>query len=206
MLGGILVGLKYGLDLILPSAVVHALLIAALVIMTGAHHIDGLIDTFDGTVFGKSRDEKLKIMGDNHVGAFGITAAILVILVKYVSLSSTVSTIPALLLMPILSRWVVVSTIFTFPYAKNTGMGTAFKQGARWYRLTIATIIALLAAFLLLGWWGILLLAVLWLIIFGFASYLRFHFGGLTGDSYGAIIETAEVSVLILIMIPFWRF
>ncbi len=206
LLGGILIGLKYGLDFILPPAVVSALLIAALAIMTGAHHIDGLIDTFDGTVFGKSRSEKLKIMSDNNAGAFGITAAILVILLKYILLSSTATITAALLLMPVLSRWVVVAVMFIFPQAKSTGMGTTFKQGARWYSLAMATVIALITAVLLLSWWGIVLSAVLCLIIFGIAGYFRHHFGGLTGDNYGAVIEIAEVSVLLLLTITIWRF
>jgi chromate transport protein ChrA len=115
LLGGILFGLNYGLAFILPLPVVYILLIIALVIMTGAHHIDGLIDTFDGIVIGKTRERRLEIMADSRVGAFGITAAILIILLKYISLLSVPVALPALLLMPVLSRWLVVTIIFTFP-------------------------------------------------------------------------------------------
>jgi cobalamin synthase len=44
----------------------------------------------------------------------------------------------------------------------------------------------------------------LWLVIFGIASYFRSRLGGLTGDSYGAINELAEVAVLLLIIV-IWR-
>jgi adenosylcobinamide-GDP ribazoletransferase len=113
-----------------------------------------------------------------------------------------VSTIlPALLLMPTLSRWTMVSIIFTFPYAKSSGMGLPFKQGATWQRLVVATIIALIVAVVLLKWWGLVLMAVLWLITFGIASYFRSRLGGLTGDNYGAINELSEVLVLLLIIL-----
>jgi adenosylcobinamide-GDP ribazoletransferase len=201
ILGAILLGLHYGLTLILPSSVVNALLIIALVILTGAHHLDGFIDTCDGVIAGKSKKGRLAIMSDTNVGAFGIVGAILLLLLKYVSLLSVSLILPALLLMPTLSRWTMVSIIFVFPYAKSSGMGLAFKQGATWQRLTIATVIALVIAVALLKWWGLVLMAALWLIAFGIASYFRSRLGGLTGDNYGAINELAEVLVLLLLIL-----
>ena len=206
ILGAILFGLYYGLSFILPALVINALIITTLVILTGAHHLDGLVDTCDGVIAGKSKEERLAIMSDAKVGAFGIVGAILLLLLKYVSLSSA-PILPALLLMPTLSRWTMVSVIFTFPYAKPSGMGLAFKQGANWQRLTIATVIALIIAvgslklWGLALWWGLALMAALWLIIFGIASYFRSRLGGLTGDNYGAINEIAEVLALLLIIL-----
>lgn len=203
LLGAILFGLNYSFSFILPSSVTSALLIIAMAIITGAHHLDGLMDTFDGMVSGKSRERRLEIMADNHIGTFGIIAAILLLLLKYASLSSLpdVMIMPGLLLMPTLSRWIMVSAICTFPYAKSSGMGLLFKQGATWKKLGIATGIALIASLLLLNWWGFILMAVLWLISFGIASYFNSQLGGLTGDIYGALNEIAEVLVLIIIII-----
>lgn len=203
ILGAILLGLNYGLSLILPAAVVNVLLIIAIVIITGAHHLDGLMDSFDGTVSGKSRERRLEIMSDSHVGTFGIIAAILLLLLKYAALSSVPFNIimPTLLLMPTLSRWIVVNTIFIFPCAKTSGMGLAFKNGATWQRLTIATIIALVASVLLMNWQGVVLMATLCLITFGIGTYFRARLGGLTGDVYGAINELSEALVLILVII-----
>ena len=203
ILGAILLGLNYGLALVLPRSVVNVLLVIALVILTGSHHLDGLIDSCDGIVAGKSKEERLRIMSDSQAGAFGIVGAFLLLLLKYVSLSS-VPIQPALLLMPTLSRWTMVGAIFAFPYAKSTGMGLAFKQGARWWRFIISTVMALVVAVIILGWGGLVITAVLWLITFGIASYFRSRLGGLTGDSYGAINELAEVLVLLLIMM-IWR-
>jgi adenosylcobinamide-GDP ribazoletransferase len=201
ILGAILLGLYYGLSLILPPAVVMALLIIALVILTGAHHLDGFIDTCDGVFTGKSKKERLAIMSDTRVGAFGIVGAVLLLLLKYASLFSVSTILPALLLMPTLSRWAMVSIIFTFPYAKSSGMGLPFKLGATWQRLAVATVIALIVAVVLLKWWGLALMAVLWLIAFGIASYFHSRLGGLTGDNYGAINELSEVLVLLLILL-----
>jgi adenosylcobinamide-GDP ribazoletransferase len=206
LLGAILFAINYGLSYILPQSITSVLLIIALVIMTGAHHLDGLMDSFDGAVSGKSREKRLGIMADSHVGAFGIIAAVLLLLLKYASLSSLSGAmlLPVLLLMPLLSRWMMVSAISVFPYARSSGLGLAFKQGATWQRLAVATAVSLVVTVLLMGWWGLALVAVLWLIVFGIASYFKSRLGGLTGDVYGAINEISEVLVLILSTI-IWR-
>jgi adenosylcobinamide-GDP ribazoletransferase len=205
LLGAILFGINYGLSYILPQSITSVLLIIVLVIMTGAHHLDGLMDSFDGAVSGKSREKRLGIMADSHVGAFGIVAVILLLLLKYASLSAlSGGQVAVLMLMPMLSRWMMVSAISMFPYARSSGLGLAFKQGATWQRLAVATAVSLVVTVLLMGWWGLALIAVLWLIVFGIASYFNSRLGGLTGDVYGALNEISEVLVLILSTI-IWR-
>lgn len=200
ILGAILLGLQYGLNFISPPLVTNALVITALVILTGAHHLDGLIDTCDGVFAGKTVKQRLSKMADTRVGTFGIAGAILVLLLKYASLSA-VPMLPALLLMPTLSRWGMVVAIFTFPYARASGMGLAFKQGATWQRLAIATAIALVASVALLAWKGLVLLVAVCACAFGAAVYFNYRLRGLTGDTYGAINELTEVSVLLLLII-----
>jgi adenosylcobinamide-GDP ribazoletransferase len=201
ILGTMLFGLQFSLSLILPSAVTPVILIGTLAILTGAQSLDGLVDTCDGVFVGKSKKERLVIMSDTKIGAFGIVGVILLLMLKYTSLASISMILPALLLMPTLSRWIMVSMIFMFPYAKNSGMGLPFKLGATWQRLAVATAIALVAAVVLLRWRGLAMMAILWLIAFGVSSYFRSRLGGLTGDNYGAINEISEVLVLLLIIL-----
>ena len=54
----ILVGLNWLLNLILPSVVVNALLLVSLAIITGVIHLDGFIDTCDGTAGHKTAEDR----------------------------------------------------------------------------------------------------------------------------------------------------
>lgn len=201
VIGGILFGIDCGMSLILPSMVVNALLIVVLIILTGALHLDGFIDTCDG-IAGDSPQRRLEIMSDSQVGAFGIVGACSLLLVKYATLLSLPDTLrmAALLLMPTLGRWAMVYAIFAFPYArKASGLGYAFKQQATWQRLTMATLVALVAVAVLTRWQGMVLIGGVWLIILGIGCLLRSRLGGLTGDTYGAVNELTEVLVLILL-------
>ncbi len=202
-LGAVLFGLDLLLRLFLPSLLINALLVIALVILTGALHMDGFIDTCDGFVIRSSVSDRLKVMSDSRVGGFGVVGGCCLIIAKFAALVTLPQELraSALMLMPVLSRWGIVYAIYAFPTAKNEGMGWAIKQGTNWKVMAIATLFALIIALVLLNWWGAALLVTLCLILLGGSKYLCSRFGGLTGDSYGAISEFAEVIVLILVFI-----
>jgi len=201
IIGLILVGLNWLLALVLPSALVDMLLLVALVAISGAFHLDGFADTCDGMVGHKTAEERWRVMSDSRVGSFGIIGVACLLLVKYVSLNNVPESwlIPTLVLMPLVSRWAMVYAVFAYPYAKPSGLGKAFKQGASWQRFTIATIITLAVAVVLAQLTGFILMVAVWVIIVAMAACLKGRLGGLTGDTYGAINEVAEVCLLILV-------
>jgi len=200
-IGAILFGLDQLFALFLPMALGSALLIVALVLLTGAHHLDGFIDTCDGMAAGRSAEERLAIMRDSRAGGFGVVGAFCLLLVKYISLLFLPGAyrMAALLLMPVLGRWAMVYAIFGYPSAREEGMGRTFKEQVNWRRLIIATLIALAVSAALMKLWGLAVMAAIWLIIVIMAAYIRRRLGGLTGDTYGAINEVMEVCVLILV-------
>ncbi len=201
IIGLILIGLNWLLALLLPSAVVNVLLIVALVVISGAHHLDGFIDTCDGIAGSKTVEERWQVMGDSRVGGFGIIGACCLLLVKYISLNSIPETLlmSTLLLMPMLSRAGMVYALFAYPYAKPSGLGKTFKQGTNWQALTIATLITLAITAIVARLAGLVIMVGTWVIIIVMAAYLKRKFSGLTGDTYGAINEVSEVCVLILV-------
>jgi len=202
-LAGLVIGLLLAVLYILfraalPPAVTGVLLVAALAVITGAHHIDGVMDTCDALVAGKTRAGRLEIMADTRVGAFGITGACLLLLTKYVCLSAALG-LSALLTFPLLSRWAITGLILIFPPAKESGSFYSLKGGAAWSGFIGATVIALAAAILFNGLIiGPLLMTGLFGLLYCVGLLFRRLFGGLTGDCCGALIEAGEVVTLIL--------
>ena len=201
IIGLVLVGLDWLFGLILPSAVVNALLIVSLVVITGVLHLDGFVDTCDGIAGHKTAEDRWRVMHDSRVGGFGIVGIVLLLLVKYVSLNSIPLPLmmTTLVLMPVISRWATVYAIFAYPYAKPSGLGKAFKQGTNWPRFTMATLIVLVVVVGLAQLVGLAIMFLIWVMAVAVAAYLKSKFSGLTGDTYGAINEVAEVGVLILV-------
>ena len=201
VIGLILAAINWLLGLLLPPAVVNVLLIVSLIVLTGALHLDGVADTCDGIGGHKSAEARWQAMQDSRAGGFGIVGVSGLLLVKYVSLNSVPETLvmATLLLMPVLSRWTMVFALFSYPYAKPSGLGKAFKQEANWQKLLPATVVALAVATILFRLAGLAIMAGVWVIVAALAAYLKRRFSGLTGDTYGAINEVAEVGVLILV-------
>jgi len=201
IIGLILVGLNWLLGLFLPSALVTVLLVVSLVVISGALHLDGFVDTCDGIGGHKTVEERWRVMQDSRAGGFGIIGVCCLLLVKYVSMSGVPDSwlMQTLVLMPVVSRWAMVYAVFAYSYAKPSGLGKVFKQGASWQRFVIATFITLAVAVILAQLTGFVIMLAIWVIVIAMAAYLKGKFGGLTGDTYGAINEVAEVCVLILV-------
>src|SRR5438067_6590846 len=93
-----------------PQLVLAALLVAALVILTGGLHLDGLMDSCDGLFGGRTRERKLEIMRDSRVGSFGVLGGVCILLLKFAffaSLETHVLYVALLCVLPV-SRWTVV--------------------------------------------------------------------------------------------------
>lgn len=203
IIGLVLAALNWLLLFILPPSIVNALLIVALVIITGAMHLDGLADTCDGIGGHKTVEERWKVMQDSRSGAFGVVGIVLLLLVKYVTLNNIppVFMMAVLIFMPVVSRWAMVYAIYAYRYARPSGLGTAYKQSTRWLQFTAATIITFVLAVALFPFFsvmGFILIFGVWIVTTLLALYLKHKFAGLTGDTYGAINEVAEVTALLL--------
>lgn len=201
IIGLILAGLYWLLRLVLPSAVVSGLLLVCLVVLTGGLHLDGFVDTCDGIAGHKTPEARWQVMHDSRAGAFGIVGVCCLLIVKYVSLNSVPDSLMmmTLVLMPVVSRWAMVYAVFAYPYARPSGLGKVFKQAASQRRLAIATLVALAVAIPWFRLAGLVIMLGVWVIVVAMAAYLKRKFSGLTGDTYGAINEVAEVGVLILV-------
>lgn len=206
LLGGGLAALDWLLGLIFPLSLASALTIAAWVAVTGALHLDGLVDTCDGLAPGRTREERLAIMRDSHSGGFGVAGGVCLLLAKYGALLGLVGPprFWSLLLAPTLGRWALVHAILAYPYAHSQGKGSAFKAEASLGRFLLATFWAALPSLALLRLGGLALLVGNALVGGATARFLASHFGGLTGDSYGAINEVVEVTSLALLPLVLW--
>jgi adenosylcobinamide-GDP ribazoletransferase len=201
IIGAILGGLHYLLDLFLPAALVNGLLLAVLVVLSGGLHLDGLADTVDGLAGHRTPERRLEIMHDSRIGAIGAVGLFLFLIIEYIALISIPDRYLAFtfLLAPTVSRWSMVYAIFSYPYARPEGLGKAFKQGVRWQEFLIATFVAVVLAVILFQIAGLVIVAITLLIVTLAALYFKRQLRGLTGDTYGAINEIALIAVLLVI-------
>jgi adenosylcobinamide-GDP ribazoletransferase len=178
-------------------------------LVTSGLHLDGLSDTFDAMMSWRPRERKLEIMKDSRVGAMGALALIAVILLKVTFVAAAGDDWSrAVLLATTLGRWADLYGIFFFPAAREGGLGRNFRNFTRRGDFAFATaqmiiIVAGVSGFGMApeAWPSALLRGAVACGLVLLAAHVIFArwtkaLGGLTGDTYGAMCEIAEVVAL----------
>lgn len=218
-----LAGLVVGLAAAAAGAVLLLLgaspLLAAVVsvtvpaVLTRGLHLDGLADVADGLGSGKPADDALRVMKQSDIGPFGVVSLVLVLLGQVAvvaglygsggwaagALAVTVSAVTARTALTLAARSGV-------PAARPEGLGAAVAGTvpARTAYATAAVVVLLSAgAGALLGAWQAVPYAAA--VVLGTAAgegtlhRCRRRFGGLTGDVFGAVAETAATASLVVL-------
>jgi len=201
---GLILGLGFwgallGLQNIFPPAAAAALLLALTVLATRGLHLDGLADTVDGLGGGKTPQERLVIMKDSRLGAFGAVSLFLALLLKFAFFLAWAErgAAPGFILFPVLSRWGMVLLAYLSPYARpEGGLGQAMTAGVSGRVLLGATLSTLVLALLTTRVLGLFLLAAAAAAVWLLSLYFQKKLGGVTGDVLGAANEVLEILML----------
>ena len=183
-----------------PPLLSAAILTVLLVALTRALHLDGFMDCCDALLGGFSRERRLEILRDSHVGAFAVAGVVSLLLIKVAALTALppVGRVWILLVVPCLSRWGMLLALEVFPYARPQGIGIPFQpQGGRW-QLLGGLAVAVIVTIALTGLGGLALLGTATAVALGVGAWASRLLGGVTGDVYGAVNEVAEASALAL--------
>jgi adenosylcobinamide-GDP ribazoletransferase len=186
--------------------VAAALALVADAALTGLLHLDGLADSGDGLLPPVGRAKRLEILRDPRSGAFGVVVVVLVLLLRWTALASSVpdaAAIAALASVWCTARVAMAVTAVTVPYARDQGLASAFRgPGASVVPvLAVGVPVALATAVIGHDPWltGVLAVAATAIGAAAVVTFARARLGGFTGDVLGAagvIGETLGLLVL----------
>ncbi|NEA58623.1 adenosylcobinamide-GDP ribazoletransferase [Streptomyces sp. SID13666] len=193
----------------LLAAVATAAVPAAL---TRGLHLDGLADTADGLGSAKPAEDALRIMKQSDIGPFGVLTLLFVLLAQVACLAALYADSWSHGAAAAAVSAVVARTAMTLacrdgvPPARPDGLGAAVAGAVplRIAALTAAgTLVVAAAAGALFGLSPALHFALAALLALITAELLLRHcrtrFGGITGDVFGALAETAATAVLVVL-------
>jgi len=212
---GAFIGLLAGLfgwvtSYFLPSLVVGALVLGFLLLITGLHHTDGLLDFGDGVMAHGSPERKIEIMHDQLTGAGGLSLGIMTFLITAFSIAELDNgvIIQGLVVVEVAAKLSMVVGAWA-GRAVHEGMNSPFLEAMHGTKGTTRLIVALAIsfgiAFPLLHLAGAItvLAAILTSLILVGVSHR--HFKGVTGDVLGATNElTRMISLITLLAIIRW--
>lgn len=185
------------LRLLFPGTMVaSAIVVIAMIAISGGLHLDGVADSADAFMSSRPRTQMLEIMKDSRIGAMGALTIAALLLLKFSALTSIPAPwrAPALVLMPLAGRTALVIQTNLLPYARpNGGLATLMQRNSRPWQGVVAVLFITTVASVLLGWCGlwIALAAVTTTLLF--SRYCKAKIGGLTGDTLGAVCELVEI-------------
>ena len=173
-----------------------AVAVVASVVFSGAIHLDGFLDCCDALLMTASPSRRLEVLRDPRHGTYALVGMTLLAIVWLAALAGiTPSQYPAALLFAaVTARASIVSLAGQYPHARNGARFDACRgYGALWF------VVLLVAAFTFTRTWQSLVLVIA---AFLFAQLLALFAsrrlgGGLTGDTYGAIVTVTDVALLI---------
>lgn len=184
--------------------------VAVPAVLTRGLHLDGLADTADGLGSGKPADGALRIMKQSDIGPFGVITLLFVLLAQVAALAELYGAGWPQGAVAAATAGVAARCALTLaardgvPAARPEGLGAAVAgsvpEGPALGAAAVSVVVCALggAAF---GAYGAVHHALAVLAALGAAELLLRHcrrrFGGITGDVFGALAETATTTALI---------
>lgn len=182
----------------LDRSILAGFTLALWVIITGALHLDGLADSADAWLGGLSPEKALLIMKDPRSGPAGVTAIVLILLLKFACLQSVISDAPiALIIIPALARCFVPILFFQTKYVRQKGLGQHFSEGLSSTAIQWQFVALTVLSILLIGFSILATLTLLTLIYFALRKIMIKRLGGTTGDTAGGMIEILELGAML---------
>jgi adenosylcobinamide-GDP ribazoletransferase len=186
---------------IADRTIAAAISIALLLLITGAHHFDGLLDLGDGLMAHGDREKRVRALTDRNVGAGGIAAGIAVTLLLFAGLQSAPSIVFALVIGEVCAK---------FSMAFLTTYGKPFRQGIHsnlhqysqvWFPaisfvLCIPLILIPLAPIKIMG--AFLAMILCPMVLLAVSERL---FGGVNGDVAGASNEITRACAILAVVL-----
>ncbi|MGI8984370.1 MAG: adenosylcobinamide-GDP ribazoletransferase [Acidimicrobiales bacterium] len=196
LLGLALGGIWWLADRVWAAPVAAAVVVAADLALTGMLHFDGLVDSADGLLAPMDRARRLKVMADPAAGAFGVGAAVVVVLLRWASLAALT---PAPLLLAALwcsSRLAMALVARSVPYAHPGGLAGAFLSAGR-RRVPVGGVVLVVGLALLGRGDAVVGVIVLAAAAAGVVALAVRRLGGFTGDVLGAAGIVGETAGLL---------
>jgi adenosylcobinamide-GDP ribazoletransferase len=196
-LGG---GIRVGLQPLLGPAAATVAAVAAVVIVTGALHQDGLADSADGLGVRGDRERRLAVMRDSAIGVFGALALLgwgLLFVTTLAAIDAT-QALRALIAAAALARAAALVHGAATPPARPEGLGAGFAVGRP--ALAFGCLVAAIAAIVAAGpWRGLGAIATALAVALLSIAWAQRAVGGRTGDTLGATIALTELAVCLVL-------
>ncbi|MEI8330580.1 MAG: adenosylcobinamide-GDP ribazoletransferase [Methanomicrobiales archaeon] len=186
---------------IADHSIAAAVAIALIMLISGAHHFDGLLDLGDGLMAHGDCEERIRALTDRFIGAGGVAAGVVITLLLFAGLQTSTSLVFAIIIGEVCAKFsMTVLTAYGKPFRQ--GIHSYLHQFSQPYFPFIAAFLCMpillipLAPFKLVG--AVVAALLCPTIMLGVSNRL---FGGVNGDVVGATSEITRACAVLALVI-----
>ncbi|MDO9323371.1 MAG: adenosylcobinamide-GDP ribazoletransferase [Methanoregula sp.] len=186
---------------IADHTIAAAVAIALIMLISGAHHFDGLLDLGDGLMAHGDREKRIRALTDRYIGAGGVAAGIVITLLLFAGLQGSTSLVFAIIIGEVCAKFsMTILTAYGTPFRQ--GIHSYLHQFSHPYFPLLAAILCVPILFIPIApikLMGAIITALLCPTIMLFVSNRLF--GGVNGDVVGATNEITRACAILALVI-----
>lgn len=206
--GGVFVALCHVGAWFVSSFVLAVLLALAPIILTGGLHLDGYCDYLDAHSSHQSKEKKLEILSDPHIGAFAVMGLVCYLLLSVAilyELDKSPIYYPFFVGIFFISRCLSALSVVSLPKAKTQGLVATFSKDAHHRHIQGGLGLTLLCTLLFFLFYhavvAIPLCLVGTVVFFRWKRQMLLEFQGITGDLTGYLVQKLELYLFLTLML-----
>lgn len=194
----------------ISSLLMAILLVVGMIVFTGGLHLDGFIDMCDAFFSYGDKEKRLQVLDDPRTGAFGVLGVVSILMLKFGFIYEALEqgrfeVLVFIAAIPYIARVGMLVYFVTMNTSKKTGLAAYFKGQVMAKQLIVMNVVVLAllsAGAVYVGLYSFfILVAVMLGIIALYRSWSYRNFGGMSGDLLGALGESLEVVLWLVVLL-----
>ncbi len=204
VIGSVVGAVGFATNFFLPDLISGFLVLVSIQLLTGFHHLDGLLDLSDAAMARGDAKRRLEVMHDLYTGAAAIASGVIVLALTGLAFGSFsgLDILKAAVVAEVVAKESMVLTAYLGKKPAYEGMGYYVVESMEKKHLEVVASLLLCAVvgFVLVGVCFVWVLAAMAVAVVVLGSYANKTLGCVTGDVMGATNEISRMIALIMMV------
>jgi adenosylcobinamide-GDP ribazoletransferase len=204
VIGAVAGAVGFASNFVLPNLISGFLVLVSIQLLTGFHHLDGLLDLSDAAMARGDAKRRLEVMHDLYTGAAAIASGVIVLALTGLAFGSFsgLDILKAAVVAEVVAKTSMVLTAYLGKKPEYNGMGYYVVESMEKKHLEAVASLLLCAVvgFILIGVCFIWVFAAMGVAVAVLSSYANKTLGCVTGDVMGATNEINRMIALIMMV------
>ncbi len=204
VIGSVAGAVGFATNFFLPDLISGFLVLVSIQLLTGFHHLDGLLDLSDAAMARGDAKRRLEVMHDMYTGAAAIASGVIVLALTGLAFGSFsgLDILKAAVVAEVVAKTSMVLTAYLGKKPAYEGMGYYVIESMENKHLEAVASLLLCAVvgFVLVGFSFVFVLAAMAVAVAVLDSYANKTLGCVTGDVLGATNEINRMIALVMMV------